>query len=88
MTDPALPHRSADDVQPDERPSIAKLQRMAATGYGWPNAAAIALNHATPVLLEIAAAALAWQDSMWRPSRDGEADPTGALLAALRRVRP
>jgi hypothetical protein len=28
MTDPALPHRSAEDVPPDDGPSIAELQRL------------------------------------------------------------
>lgn len=66
----------------DDRPSIAELQRLAATGYGWPNPAAIALNHATPVLLEIAATGLAWaaaEDAL-RDARDA----AGRIKAAMR----
>jgi hypothetical protein len=29
MTDPAQPHRSSEDDPPDDRPSIAELQRLA-----------------------------------------------------------
>lgn len=75
------------------KPSIAELQRLLESS----DSPMAAVHAATPTLLEIAAAALAWQDSMsraqlarcWtlRPS-DGEAEPTGALIAALAKVRP
>lgn len=45
----------------------------------------VALRNAAPVLLEIAAAALAWRD---RPITDDAVAPLERLLAAIDRVRP
>lgn len=74
----------------DPRPSIAELQRLTdAINYKGPpeaNRVAIsALVNAAPVLLEIAAAALAWRD---RPITDDAVAPLERLLAAIDRVSP
>lgn len=125
MTDPAHPHRSAEDTPPDERPSIAELQRKeqamletpwlcsefeAEDGEVWSsaphkllartsrhpvaaNASGIAaLRDAAPVLLEIAAAALAALPELQEEFEPGLTCMHGGvgerLAAALAKVRP
>lgn len=65
----------------DPRPSIAELQRLTRANT---IEAQRAIRVALPVLLEIAAAALAWQMSSQTKSREART----RLLAALGKVRP
>lgn len=71
------------------RPSIAELQLATPADAPWQNGATLAILRAAPVLLEIAAAALAYS----RPVRN-ELDAREkevarvAMLAALAKVRP
>ena len=79
----------------DTRPSIAELMQAHAVAIDntqqaspW-MAARDSLIAAAPVLLEIAQAALAWQETHGAPRGDRRADAAEqALLAALFKVRP
>lgn len=92
MTDPALPHRSSEDTPPDDRPSIAELQRMVQQSYGF-GVGLIPIRDAAPVLIEIVAAdltlAAAADDAAtarreW--SRGSHTDREAELWAAVERA--
>lgn len=83
----------------DDRPSIAELQRIEREDLGpspqeilewWSpgDRGRIALRNAAPVLLEIAAAALAWKATRMVPGIAAEREAAHVLIAALGKVLP
>jgi hypothetical protein len=79
---PTSPRHALETSIADKRPSIAELQRMVSEARGIDNL--VDVLRAQPVLLEIAAAALAWLDC---PAKGLGSNAEHDLAAALRRVR-